>query len=55
MWIEPGRNDMYPKGRQDNSHFTEKGATEMARLAVEGLKENKLELTKFLKEPTDKK
>jgi lysophospholipase L1-like esterase len=54
MWIEPGRNEMYPKGRQDNTHFTEKGATEMARLAVEGLKENNLELTKFLKEPTGK-
>lgn len=38
MWIEPGKYDMYPEGRQDNTHFTEKGATEMSRLAVEGLK-----------------
>ena len=55
MWIKPGQYEMYPEGRQDNTHFTEKGATEMARLAVEGLKENKLELTKFLKEPANKK
>ena len=49
MWIEPGKYEMYPKGRQDNTHFTEKGATEMSRLAVEGLKENKLEITMSLK------
>ena len=49
MWIEPGEYQMYPEGRQDNTHFTEKGATEMARLAVEGLKENKLEILKYLK------
>ena len=48
MWIEPGKYEMYPKGRQDNTHFTEKGATEMSRLAVEGLKENKLEITSYL-------
>jgi len=55
LWIEPGQYDMYPQGRQDNTHFSVKGATEMAKLAVEGLKENDLELTKFLKEPMDKK
>ena len=49
MWIEPGKYEMYPEGRQDNTHFTEKGAIEMARLAVEGLKENKLEIIKYLK------
>jgi lysophospholipase L1-like esterase len=49
MWIEPGKYEMYPEGRQDNTHFTEKGAKDMARLAVEGLKENKLEITKYLK------
>lgn len=49
MWIDPGKYEMYPEGRQDNTHFTEKGATEMSRLAVEGLKENKLEITVYLK------
>ena len=53
MWIEPGKYKMYPNGKQDNTHFTEKGAIEMARLAVEGLKENKVELTRFLKESAD--
>jgi lysophospholipase L1-like esterase len=50
LWIEPGAYEMYPDGKQDNTHFTEKGATEMARLAVEGLKENNLAITKFLKD-----
>ena len=48
MWIEPDKYEMYPDGKQDNTHFTEKGATEMARLAVEGLKEKKISITKFL-------
>ncbi len=38
LWIEPGKYEMYPDGKQDNTHFTGKGATEMARLAVVGLK-----------------
>jgi lysophospholipase L1-like esterase len=48
LWVEPGRYEMYPDGKQDNTHFTEKGATEMARLAVEGLKETDLDLVKYL-------
>jgi lysophospholipase L1-like esterase len=48
LWVEPGKYKMYPDGKQDNTHFTEKGATEMARLAVEGLKETNLDLVKYL-------
>jgi len=49
MWVEPGEYPMYPDGKQDNTHFSVKGATEMARLAVQGIKENKFDLAKFLK------
>ena len=42
LWIGQGQYEMYPEGKQDNTHFSEKGATEMARLAVEGLIENDL-------------
>jgi lysophospholipase L1-like esterase len=49
LWIEPGQNVMYPEGKEDNTHFSVKGATDMAKLAIEGLKENRLNLTKFLK------
>lgn len=49
MWIEPGQSEMYPEGKKDNTHFTIRGATEMARLAVEGIKENHLDIVKYLK------
>lgn len=50
LWIEPGQYGMYPEGKQDNTHFTVNGATAMAKLAVEGLREHKLLLANFLKE-----
>lgn len=49
LWTKPGEYPKYPDGKEDNTHFTEKGATEMARLAVEGLKETGLPIVKFLK------
>lgn len=49
LWVNPGEYEMYPEGKQDNTHFTEKGAIEMARLAVGGLKEMKLDIVKYLK------
>lgn len=38
MWIEPGRWPTLPAGRQDDTHFVEAGAREVARLAVEALR-----------------
>ncbi|MBN2202511.1 rhamnogalacturonan acetylesterase [bacterium] len=49
LWVSPGEYEMYPEGKQDNTHFTEKGATEMAKLAVYGLKELDLDIVKCLK------
>jgi lysophospholipase L1-like esterase len=49
LWVKPGEYPMHPDGKQDNTHFSVKGATEMARLAVEGIKENGLALRKFIK------
>jgi lysophospholipase L1-like esterase len=49
LWVNPGVYEMVPEGKQDNTHFTEKGALEMARLAVEGLKELNLDIVKYLK------
>ena len=39
LWYGPGVYYKYPEGKEDNTHFTRKGALEMARLAVEGLAE----------------
>lgn len=49
LWVGPGVYEMYPEGKQDNTHFTEKGALEMAGLAVEGLKELNVDIVKYLK------
>jgi lysophospholipase L1-like esterase len=49
LQLKPGENPNYPKGIEDNTHFRPAGAEEMAKLAVEGIKENKLNLRKYLK------
>ena len=48
-WIEPGVYKSIPKGKQDNTHFTEYGAITMAQLAVDGIHELHLGLEKHLK------
>lgn len=48
--LQAGESPNYPKGLDDNTHFSPAGAEEMARLAVEEIKENKsLKLRKYLK------
>ncbi|MGD9628993.1 MAG: rhamnogalacturonan acetylesterase [Pyrinomonadaceae bacterium] len=49
LQLRPGENANYPKGIDDNTHFSPLGAEEMAKLAVEGIKTNKLKLAKYLK------
>ncbi len=49
LWIAPGEYKSLPKGREDNTHFSELGATRMAELAVEGIRELNLDLVRRLK------
>lgn len=49
LQLKPGEHVNYPKGVEDNTHFSPLGAEEMAKLAVEGIRENKIKLTKYLK------
>lgn len=49
LQLKPGENANYPNGVEDNTHFSPLGAAEMAKLAVEGIAENKLGLRKLLK------
>jgi lysophospholipase L1-like esterase len=49
LQLKPDENPNYPKGIEDNTHFRPAGAEEMAKLAVEGIRENKLKLRKYLK------
>lgn len=49
LQIPPGVYKKVPDGKIDNTHLSEKGATTMAGLFVEGIKEQYLELEKYLK------
>ncbi|MBD0371350.1 MAG: rhamnogalacturonan acetylesterase [Pyrinomonadaceae bacterium] len=49
LQLKPGENSNYPKGIEDNTHFSPLGAEVMAKLAVEGIREQKLGLVKYLK------
>lgn len=48
LQLAPGENVNYPKGIEDNTHFRPAGAEEMARLVVEGIREDRLKLGKYL-------
>ncbi|HEX8557074.1 MAG TPA: hypothetical protein VF668_03175 [Pyrinomonadaceae bacterium] len=48
LQLRPGEHPNYPKGVDDNTHFNPAGAEVMAGLAVEGVREQKLGLTKHL-------
>jgi DNA sulfur modification protein DndE len=48
LWITPGQYKSLPEGRQDDTHFSEYGAREVAALAVAGIRELKLDLARFL-------
>lgn len=47
--LKEGESPNYPKGLDDNTHFNPQGAEEMARLVVEGIRETKIGLRKYLK------
>jgi lysophospholipase L1-like esterase len=49
LQLRPGESVNYPNGVEDNTHFSPVGAQAMASLAVEGIKEQRLDLAKFLK------
>src|SRR5437660_5835535 len=49
LQLKPGENANYPNGIEDNTHFSPLGADVMARLAVEGIKGQRLGLARFLK------
>lgn len=49
LQLKPGESPNYPDGIEDNTHFRPAGAEEMAKLAVEGIREDKLKLRKYLK------
>ena len=49
LYIQPGVYASLPNGKEDNTHFSEWGAHEMARLFVEGIAEQQSGLVKRLR------
>ena len=49
LQLKPNENPNYPNGIEDNTHFNLFGAEEMAKLAIEGVRESKIKLRKYLK------
>lgn len=49
LQLKPGEHPNYPKGVEDNTHFSPLGAELMAAEAVAGLRELKIDLVKSLK------
>jgi lysophospholipase L1-like esterase len=48
LQLKPDENPNYPKGVEDNTHFSPLGAGIMASLAVDGIREQKLGLARYL-------
>jgi len=49
LQLKPGENANYPNGIEDNTHSNPVGAEENAKLVVEGIREQKLSIRKYLK------
>ena len=52
LWVNPGRYSAIPAGKEDNTHFTPAGASAIARLVTDGVREIGLPLAEYLK-PAD--
>ncbi len=50
MNFEPGQYTAYPDGKEDNTHLTEFGATEVSKLVAKEIKNLKLELKNYLRD-----
>lgn len=48
VWLQPGEHPNYPNGSEDNTHFNERGACEMAWLVREELLRTGLPISAFL-------
>ncbi|KYG29329.1 rhamnogalacturonan acetylesterase [Alkalihalobacillus trypoxylicola] len=50
MWSKPGEYELHPNGTEDNTHFTEMGASEIAALVVSQMRQHR-SLQGLLKHP----
>ncbi|WP_319922065.1 rhamnogalacturonan acetylesterase [Neobacillus dielmonensis] len=50
VWFKENEHPNYPNGIQENTHFCEQGALQIAKLVLEGVKELQLPIASFIKE-----
>ncbi|MFN2578195.1 MAG: rhamnogalacturonan acetylesterase [Pyrinomonadaceae bacterium] len=53
LQLKPDESPNYPKGIEDNTHFNPLGAKVMARLVAEGIREQRLRLSRDMKPPNE--
>ncbi|MBC3541164.1 rhamnogalacturonan acetylesterase [Rufibacter sediminis] len=51
VYLQPGQHPNYPQGKEDDTHFNELGAREMAQIVFAELKAQKLELADRMVKP----
>jgi lysophospholipase L1-like esterase len=51
LQLKPGEEPNYPNGIEDNTHFSPRGAWEMAKLVIAGIEVSKLRIRKYLYKP----
>ena len=49
LHFKAGENSYYKEDKADDTHYSEKGATEMAKIAARELRKTNLDLVKYLK------
>jgi lysophospholipase L1-like esterase len=54
MWIAPNTHPKIPKGREDDTHFVEAGAVQVAQFAAKLIREQNLPLAKWLNDSAGK-
>jgi lysophospholipase L1-like esterase len=52
LWVAPGEYRLLPHGKEDNTHFTQYGAIQVAKLVVKGIKAVDIPLKNYLKVDT---
>ncbi|RCW61832.1 MULTISPECIES: rhamnogalacturonan acetylesterase [Halanaerobium] len=48
LWLQAKESENYPEGIEDNTHFSEKGALKISELIVEEIRNQNLELSKYI-------
>jgi lysophospholipase L1-like esterase len=49
LHFKPGEHPYYPNGKEDNTHLSAKGATEIAKMVVEAIEQQQIHLKKYIK------